>query len=272
MWGPGRLVAASSSTANYNGVKCNGVSNVIWDVDIIGNKETHVGDGSQGCHSIRVSGGSNIQILSAVKDCPGDGIYVYGGASNVTIALNVTNCGRHGATVVQGSDVHFTQAGGTNITSSLIDIEPNAGLEVSGTVIENISANNCGKAVNATTAAAGSSIPDLTIQHGTADGCTNSSASAGSLDFRGVGALTLTDLIVQNGASHGIRMEDMGIVVGTDIHSLNNAGYGYVADEQITPMGAADYTFTDSDASGNTSGGASWVHVTPTLNNCTGME
>ena len=269
-YGPGRVVFAASDASSYPGVHLNAVSNVRWQVDIVSDAASHVGDGSPGCHALRITGGADHTIGCAISDSPGDGVYIHSDSQRPILSgMHLTTCGRQGIAIVDADDWRVEDVTVVGLVNEAVHIEPNAGENVHGGVVRRVTAQGCARAVTATTQAAGSSIDTLTIEDCTATACTSSAESTGAFEFRGVDVLTLTRNIAQDGVSQGFKFEDMGDVTAEDCHALNNTRYGYYVDENLGH--SASYTLTRCHASGNGQGGALFSVAVPVLIDCEGI-
>jgi hypothetical protein len=246
------------------------VSNVVWQVDIVGDAATHIGDGSGGCHAIRIAGGADNTVSCVISDSPGDGVYINTNSQRPVLSgMHLTNCGRQGIAIVDADDWLVEDVTAIGLVGDAVHIEPNAGENVHGGVVRRINAESCLRAVTASTMAEGSSVDTMTVEDCTATGCTSNAESTGAFEFRGVGALILNRNTAQGGASQGFKFEDMGDVTADDCHALNNTRYGYYVDENLDH--SASYAFTECSASGNGQGGALFSVVVPILTDCEGM-
>lgn len=143
------LIALPETSGNYAVIKVYGIHDArIEGGEIVGERDHHLGKGGEWGFGIDIKGSTSIYISNiSVSNCWGDGFYVGGESSDITLdgvtasknrrqGLSITSCDR--ILVVNSK---FTLTSGT-APSAGIDVEPNKGEKVSNVSIENCEIND----------------------------------------------------------------------------------------------------------------------------------
>lgn len=267
-YGPGRIVFATSSEASYNGVKLESVSNVTWEVDIYGDAETHVGDGSQQCPCMRIDGSSNITVYCAIDQATADGILIHNGSSNVTVRGSTANTGRQGVAIVDCDNFLCEDFEATDCANGGVHFEPGPSDTVTGNlIVRRVTTRRCAHGISTTDDANDGAVDPVVVEDSQTLDSTNE--NQGGLYFKG-GVVTVRRCVSSGGAGHGLNAFIMDSLNVEDSQFNDNDLYGVRCYED--PGHSATYAFEDCSASGNTSGGATYTNITPTLTNCTGLD
>ena len=144
------LQVITNSSDSYRVMDLFAAENVnIYDPEIIGDRDTHIGvTGEQG-HGIVISTGVNINIFNPkISDCWGDAITIYGGTNVYIENVNLDNCRRQGISITSADGLTIEGGIISNINGTLpmcgIDIEPNAETDkLKNIKINNITTDSC---------------------------------------------------------------------------------------------------------------------------------
>ena len=209
---------------------------------IIGERASHLGQGGEGGHGIRILGSSDVTIRGVtVKDCWGDGIYVARSApyqaakfakhlysERVTISKCVArNNRRQGLSIVAcvGALVENSEFTDTNGTApqSGIDLEPNRDCMVSDVVIRNcLFARNAGNGLQL----CGNDIYGGTLTRITVEGNRSAeNAQSGSFILRGTSEVRVQGNTFERNSQNGVRLQQVTYVdVESNVLRQNSRG------------------------------------------------
>lgn len=158
-----RFVTTTTDLGSYKIIKIENKKNIdFYNLNIIGDMETHTGTTGEWGHGLVVNSSENINFYGTVSinDCWGDGLYMGSNElvnnSNVHFhgRLEFDNCGRQGASVISAIDSTINVLSAKNIRrtapSAALDIEPNKhGEHVNNLTVGTVIAENCAGGVQA---------------------------------------------------------------------------------------------------------------------------
>ncbi|MEQ7802652.1 right-handed parallel beta-helix repeat-containing protein [Pedobacter sp. ASV1-7] len=204
------LKAISNGSGAYAIVKIHNVRNVsISGGKIVGDRLTHIGTFGEWGMGIEIRNSTWINLNNlTVKECWGDGIYIAGGATHVTLdSIFADNNRRQGMSVINAKELLVTNSEFNNTNGvapeSGIDLEPNAGDSISGVRIVNCAfRNNNGLGLHMY--GNFGPVTDISIEN-----CQMTNNPIGlSLRYQGVRDVEIKDVTISQSASEGFRVFD----------------------------------------------------------------
>jgi hypothetical protein len=225
----------------------NAKDNVIIDgMQIIGDRENHVGTSGEWGHGINIVHSTNITVRNCVvKDCWGDGMYVgalyYGSVDRQSEYINIYNCAvynvrRNGMSIGSGRNITIDGCYIENVRGTYpkagIDIEPE-GVGATSPImvaltIKNTIINDCGTGIYGAFGGAYIEPILVDITNITTNNCDNGFVGN---SFRGTtkGLVTLSSYIITNCANSGMWFKPSASSVLWVVNNpvISNCGSAY---------------------------------------------
>lgn len=151
----GSLILSPTNTSQYSVLAVVDVENIIVEnVEIIGDRDNHIGEKGEWGMGIYIIGSNNVQIENAkISKCWGDGISIKRSKTKNSKSVYIKNSSfsknrRNGITIGSGENIKIENVKFESIDGTLpmagIDIEPDSNLDkITNITISNVETRNC---------------------------------------------------------------------------------------------------------------------------------